>query len=1508
MALPCSDNETLVSCQDIGVHACSGESNDATYDATKCEGEMAAAALLALAFPWGLAAAAAAEYGVAESPECYQGPTPFAKCMAPYLDLGTCRSRFQVKCTLYVYQRDENHSPCTTASPTLSCPYNSTWEKAYQNAGLPTTGFCPKCVAPSACATDKASTTYGVAHGLTGLHAFTPAMGVSSGTTLGAQAHHMRIGLGKLPGGQAVECLADSSSSSIQCGELERVVEYRAGLYACAPCVAASTVQCRGLHNCGFSSARTSLATAYSEALAALTALADGLRGGLTPRWRSWLGYGGAFAGYDPSQLVQGFEDAILNLGGSCQTGGGSLPDTSQCQNDGPRRAVRDHFWNQYQTAEGVTVPGDGGRLTWGGVAPLLVASTAYVSWNVPAWETLDKDAFINSVLLNDGLCAQSTFDTLVCVQRGALDPLLLNPQLAGAFEVGQGCDMATLSSGERVVTSGCNPLGCPTRTATSDPYNLFQSGASPSDSTYWTACKREDHWLATAYTTPSDVPTNLCAQAADVPGQCPTGRQGALWGYAGGAVQEGEGGSTSGGLYGYVSSFLRPAPSLANLVAMAREGEGGGGGSSSSSSSSPPNLMVSPWDMGGHYLRMALSYSSSSSSSTSSSSLPVLTLNYTDLPLRSGLPNRTASASSPALLQWARGVNGTDWVDAWQTEAGLPVLETLLMAQGGGGGGGAVLNNGPCASWACPLRRRFYWSLMGGASFRPTVPEPRRTAAVFGTYAHPASAHFPFLSDVSSMLISRNGLCWCAQSQYSACLTAWRNGSNCSANDLAAAYIDGQQRQAWILVSANSSNSSSSSSSSTSTINASLAQQQDWPYTPGGPLRDGSYLPNPSTAKGWVFLSRLPAYRYRFISVNQVLPSPNSATTLDEGGDCHMGRAATAGGGGSSPSSSSSSSIVNATCVVMAKTSDQVTLQCQNSTASSPPSPSSTYTVVLPRPKSVPDAPTARTPCGQCAPPPTFVVNSTTQVTPEVSYGRLWRWSPSRLLARDLRFRLCGNATVCPAASGWTLSTFWQEMRDGDLFPYEEGATGTPTTTSSYPANLGQQMAEAGQPPASYTSSWPDGKPWMLCTTNASGTRCEGEMDRSQWLLGRTQACRAVLDQPNAQYAAVSLSICDLDEQMNSLCALIQQARYRVFEANCQLTGQCRTTGFFYQPTIYSLDDMQYDRSTVGQFYNLTEEGSCPVGDAETLAILASNAQAAQSCAATDLDALSFAIQMAREVVQVVVKIAYYAGIIVLELLSLVTSGGNSAGQLSVVMYYLELILSEFQLFFQVMGDLVYKIVMETGKLGQFLKTLVTDMCVVLRDVFVGIVQPFVCLVKSVVVIIFDAIAGLFGVLGSTVSLFGASSAASSLDSLSSSITSARNAIDGSPVCNLPDPFSNCQGLFPTDDNLPTALPMPTRCWVGYQPASGLGCAPSDTCMNDDGSLRACAACTPIAVGEAYGCDTLTKLCRFVLLICKTFFPCNDDERVVGGCAGGGSDERAIERQSSRNRRGGNG
>ena len=354
-------------------------------------------------------------------------------------------------------------------------------------------------------------------------------------------------------------------------------------------------------------------------------------------------------------------------------------------------------------------------------------------------------------------------------------------------------------------------------------------------------------------------------------------------------------------------------------------------------------------------------------------------------------------------------------------------------------------------------------------------------------------------------------------------------------------------------------------------TAQTTCTQQLDWPYT-GGVMRDGSWLqPNITACPA---LDRLPPFRWRYW--NSAVTTVSSQPTPD----CTMGRAARG-------------QLPTANCTVVAKNSTAVVVSCGgvNTTLGRPLEPATRLST------------TNRT--RQCDPLPTWASSNGSPIQePEVSYGQLWRWAPSRRLARDLRFRLCGNATQCPQAAHWTLDTFWQSMLEGN----PRGGEGVTNPLALF--------GEVGQDPD--TTNWTD--PWMLCTN----TTCQGSIAKQDWLRGDKAAqCKAISKLSNAASATVNLNVCYLDSRLDALCTLIQQARYRVFEANCQVSGNCRTTGWFYQPATYDMTNDEFVRSTVGSFYNFTQGGSCPTMDAETLAILAQNQNTVQGCQATTLEAL---------------------------------------------------------------------------------------------------------------------------------------------------------------------------------------------------------------------------------------------------------------------------------------------
>lgn len=446
-----------------------------------------------------------------------------------------------------------------------------------------------------------------------------------------------------------------------------------------------------------------------------------------------------------------------------------------------------------------------------------------------------------------------------------------------------------------------------------------------------------------------------------------------------------------------------------------------------------------------------------------------------------------------------------------------------------------------PCTTWACPLRRRAHWASM---RWDQATPNRARTTALWGWATHPTTLSRPLAAQGT----------YGTWDGFTVCLGVWCATRNIST---VAALWDGTPRLATVLQN-------------------SCTQQLDWPYT-GGVMRDGSWLaPNITVCP---VLDRLPPFRWRY--VNSRTTTAASTTTFST--DCHMGRAAR----GQLPTYN---------CTVVAKNDTAVVVSCGgvNTTLQRPLEPNTRMVT------------TNKTRCGRCDPLPTWKSSNGQPIAEsEVSYGQLWRWAPSRRLARDLRFRMCGNDTYCPQAAHWTLQNFWPSMLEGN--PLRTGAVMSPS----------QLFKDVG--PDTDQTNWDD--PWMLCLANGT---CQGSIPKQTWLKGdKATQCKAISSLSNANSATVNLNVCNLDSRLDALCTLIQQARYRVFEANCQVAGSCRTTGWFYQPATYDMTNDEFVRSTVGDFYNFTQPGSCPAMDKDTLAILAQNRQTVQGCQAQTLESL---------------------------------------------------------------------------------------------------------------------------------------------------------------------------------------------------------------------------------------------------------------------------------------------
>ena len=754
------------------------------------------------------------------------------------------------------------------------------------------------------------------------------------------------------------------------------------------------------------------------------------------------------------------------------------------------------------------------------------------------------------------------------------------------------------------------------------------------------------------------------------------------------------------------------------------------------------------------------------------------MTLRPTGVLAVSGLPLRSFSTMPLAIA-----MNSTDWIGHWNQYA--PTETDSMMDQ---------FAMRTCSSWDCPLRRRVFWTAQH-PTFRPHSPNPFRTNVLYDTVTHPTTQPAPVSDGTLKKYRTRNGFCVCPEG--SECLPA---SGPCSLEETILSLSDWRPRPASVL-------------------GTPCAQQVDWPWT-GGTMRDSSVLPD--AVRGCGLLDRLPDYLYRYHNSRTILES--DTTTLDDGGDCHMGRPA------------AYSATTADSCTLLEKTDTKMVLECGGTN------------FTLDRPKSAAVNVKTRTRCESCDPLPVFkasdgfVLNES-----EVSYGKLWRWAPARKLAQDLRFRLCGNDTTCPAMQSLSLEEFWPHMMQGGL---------TGTATESTVSKLFESVSADTE-----ESAW--AKPWILCTDNGTGIDCQGSASKQGWLSNRKATCDVITKLSNSDEAVANLTVCNLDDQLDLLCRTIQDARYRLFEANCRLSGACRTTAFFYQPATYSMSNDQFVRQTVQYFYNFAVAGSCPAYDDELKSIIAQNQVTSQQCSALTLEALQLAISFARQIVHMFVVVIYYWTQIGMQIVGLISTS-NPGPIINQIMIYLNLILAKFLQFFTILGDLLFKIVLETGQLGKFIQDLVMQICNFLSEIFEKALRPIVCLIKEIIMkilVAFEVAVDWINDICPGGCGFGG---------FADDIGETRDSLEEKFDCNMPNPF-NCTPLFPDNPKGPDHLPMPTRCWVGYKPEigeqGGLGCLPSDTCMDDDGTLVACAACTGGVDMERFGCDSLTKLCR-----CHTF------------------------------------
>ena len=492
----------------------------------------------------------------------------------------------------------------------------------------------------------------------------------------------------------------------------------------------------------------------------------------------------------------------------------------------------------------------------------------------------------------------------------------------------------------------------------------------------------------------------------------------------------------------------------------------------------------------------------------------------------------------------------------------------------------------------SCPLQR---WAFYSGnyTTFSPVIPSPRRSQHLFwrmnrAMLAHPTmrqTTNGEYLGDYTT----GNGFCACPvvpDIEQSQCLVPVGKAvfyttdvtEACSLKDTVNALMaTGRYYKSYVYQPRDGNQRPKV-----------CTMQMDWPNV-DGVMRDGSPFTAPwdkassTIDKKCHVLDRLRPFQYRYKSAQTMQASGLNTNTR---GSCQTGRVVDARTWKMRDSDQTR-------CVRTSLGNNYATIGCATSA----------YTSSLPRPvqMSVGDTSNARNRarqrCSKCSPPPAFQTNAGKAMPPESSFGRLYRPSAERLLAKDLRDTLCNVTGSCPAfnPAAWRTGQFMRAylLDPSSLFLSQ------PASSISQAAT--QQAQASQEDPTRWT-----GRSWVYCPTPSAlrtGQGCLGTMTRETWLRDRVGQCSRMVrsfskGENGTKDQVARTPFCNIDNTTDLVCRAVEKAKQLVEQANCIASGDetCLPTPFVYHPASYEPSNNAWVYDTVSAYYTMVNGSSCPV------------------------------------------------------------------------------------------------------------------------------------------------------------------------------------------------------------------------------------------------------------------------------------------------------------------------
>ena len=720
-------------------------------------------------------------------------------------------------------------------------------------------------------------------------------------------------------------------------------------------------------------------------------------------------------------------------------------------------------------------------------------------------------------------------------------------------------------------------------------------------------------------------------------------------------------------------------------------------------------HLQVQPHEIGGHRIGLVISRASQGDAI---SSMAVERLPMGTPETDSGFLNGVSQQNSRPTSEWVPGLQeamaGEDYA---ARRLHIPMQNTTYLGA------------------SCALQRWMYYS-GGYQEFSPAIPSAPRASHLFhglhqGKLSHPTMVRAS-KGEFLGRYRSANGFCACPviqdidQPQCRIPSDAESSRMCSLAQTILAltgsATTQGEAFQSHVFPPLDYSRATRQ-----------CKMQLDWPNV-GGTLRDGS------THKGdWTkasspthqechVLDRFSPFRYQYRMSREPLREatgkPQGTTTVDQG-VCQTARVVTL-----------QRSAIPAQATRCLRATPYTPLSSSAAFTCDTPAPP-TKPVVMPRRSRLSKEETLarrkklRQSCSKCSPPPTFKSAGGKPIPPESSFGRLYRHSVERMLAKDLQDALLlaqQNSSETPAvlnASAWRAGEF---MRNYMFTPHQLFLRSSKAETKA------PNAAESFQ--SDDTSVWgKDARPWVYCPTPSSlktGQECQGTMTKLDWVQRKKTLCPQMVRSYSSSSAAnagkqvdpmARTPFCLLDNSTDQVCKAVAEAKALVIQANCIASGDksCMPSPYVYHPASYVPSNNAWVHESIQSFYLKIDQRSCPAATVEaaqkTQELLDFARQYQQTCPANALVLVKQILVVVRVVVTDVALILSSVLSMGIRLLSLLVTGNTNQIKNSIMDEW-SYIQSKGQTMLASMSGILVDAMLNSGSMGTRIKQFLQTTC----------------------------------------------------------------------------------------------------------------------------------------------------------------------------------------------------